>query len=247
MTTSVEALCYVFGIVAAGQHLPSVEQNGPAEALRLIEADDLAAVVGTPPDDRPLGRAVDLLAHDRVLGAFVNAGTTVLPMRFGAVLADETAVVEDILAARRDELLAELARIEGRVQFTLGVRYEQDVALREVLSAHPEIAGLRSQEQEAGPESFDRRIRLGEMVVRALDEMRSRDVELILGEVGDVVDLHVHEPASPEDVLNAAVLVERDRTASFERGVETIARHHHPRMRIRLTGPSPAYDFVGDS
>src|SRR3954470_15171118 len=97
MTTSVVAPCYVFGVVRAGTPVPAVDAAGPAAGLRLVEAGDLAAIVGSPPGDRPLGRAVDLVAHDQVLGAFVAAGTTVVPLQFGALLADESAVVEDIL------------------------------------------------------------------------------------------------------------------------------------------------------
>jgi hypothetical protein len=235
-------MSYVFGVVPAGAGLPDVDETGPAEGLRLVEADGLAAVVGTPAAGRPLGRAADLMTHDRVLAALVDAGTPVLPMRFGAVLRDDAAVTEDLLAARSDTLLAELDRVTGRVQFTLTARYDQDVVLREVLAARPDIARLRAAADDG---AFDRRLRLGELVVQALERLRPADARAVLDGITDAVEVRQHRVTAAESVLNAAVLVERDHAAAFERGVERIAKRHHPRLRMRLAGPSPAYDFVG--
>ncbi|HEY2272376.1 MAG TPA: GvpL/GvpF family gas vesicle protein [Jatrophihabitantaceae bacterium] len=242
MTTSVDRMSYVFGVVAAGTRLPEIDEAGPAAALRLVEAAGLAAVVGTPPAHRSLGRAADLLTHDRVVAALVEAGTPVLPMRFGAVLQSDAAVIEDVLTARHDELRAGLARVAGRVQFTLTVRYEQQVVLRGLLAARPDIARLRGS-QDA--ENFDQRLRLGELVVQALDEMRPADAQAVLADLPDTADLLLHKTTAPDAVLHAAVLVERQAAAAFERGVELVARRHHPRLQLRLAGPSAPYDFVG--
>jgi len=103
MTATVQTAVYVFGIVPADAAVPKSEDAGLAARLRLVAADDLAALVGSVPTDRPLGRAADLRAHDRVLAAVVNAGTPVLPMRFGAVVSSEDAVVEELLTPHRAE------------------------------------------------------------------------------------------------------------------------------------------------
>lgn len=244
MTTSVESLCYVFGIVEAGASAPPPADTGLASQLRLVEGDGVAAVVGTLPDDRPLGKAADLLAHDRVLADLVAAGTPVLPMRFGAVMTDEAAVVEELLGGHREDFLAELESIRGRVQYTVTLRYEQDVVLRELLSEHPEIAQLRTAGDTDGAGSFDRRLRLGELVVRALEQRRPAQAPTLLEEIGSVADVRVHQSTSPEVVLTAALLIDSSRAADFERRLEEMGKRHHGRLRIRLVGPSPAYDFV---
>lgn len=247
MRASVASPCYVFGVVAAGASVPAVDETGPAEGLRLIECKGLAAVVGTFAEDRELGRAADLLTHDRVVGAFVAAGTTVLPLRFGTLVADEDAVIDDVLAARHNELRDELDRLEGRVQYTLKVRYDQDVVLREVVAADPEIARLRAETSGDGTASLDRRMRLGELVVHALEQCRARDAQTVLDELGAVAAQRAHEPGAPDEVLGMALLVDRERASAFERRVDKLARRHHPRLRVRLVGPSPAYDFVGST
>jgi len=244
VTTSVESWCYVFGIVPAGAQVPPSSGAGPAAQLRLVESDGLAAVVGTPPTHRSLGRAADLLEHDRVLADLVASGVPVLPMRFGAVMTDEAAVAAELLAAHHDDFVEELDVLKGRVQYTVRVRYEQDAVLREVLAASPEIEQLRTPDDVDGG-SFDRRLRLGELVVKALERRRPADADAVLEELGDAVDVRVRQTSSPDDVLDAAFLVDSAQAAEFERRVEKVGRDHHDRLRIRLIGPSPAYDFVG--
>jgi Gas vesicle synthesis protein GvpL/GvpF len=243
VTTSVDSWCYVFGIVPADAPLPPSDQTGPATQLRLVTSGKLAAIVGTPPADRPLGRAADLVAHDRVLAAAVAAGTPVLPMRFGAVLSDESAVVEELLAANEERFRADLERVRGRVQYTVKVRYEQDAVLRDVIARSPEVAQLRA----SGDGGFDRQLQLGELVVRALEELRPADAAAVLDALDGLGEVRTDETPSPEEVLNAAFLVSAESAAEFEHRVEAVGRRHADRLRIRLVGPSPAYNFVGGS
>lgn len=245
MTTSVESWSYVFGIVPAGTSLPPTMEGGPLTDLRLVRVAELAAIVGTPPGDRPLGRAADLVAHDRVLAELVRGGTPVLPMRFGAVLSDDGAVAAELLDAHRDDLSAELETVRGRVQYTVKVRYEQDAVLREVLAAHPEIDRLRGGGSPGTAEAFDRQLRLGELVVRAIEDLRPADAARVLDELGTEAEVHVHEPAAPEEVVGASFLVDTRQASEFERRVEAVGKRHSGRLRLRLVGPSPAYDFVG--
>jgi hypothetical protein len=247
VTVSVDSWCYVFGIVPEGAAVPKTDEGGPASRLRLVTAGQLAALVGSPPDDRPLGRAADLLAHDRVLADVVASGTPVLPMRFGAVMTDEAAVAQELLEANYDHFAEVLERVRDRVQYTVAVRYEQDTVLRQVLAEHPEIARLREVDGQAETRAaFDRRLRLGELVVKALEQLRPADASAVLDELDGEADVSLRQPASPDDVLDAAFLVETARATDFENRVEEVARRHAGRLRIRLVGPSPAYDFVGD-
>src|SRR3954469_20779176 len=114
MTATVQTACYVFGIVPADAPLPANDGAGLAAGLKLVEAGDLAAVVGSVPTDRPLGRAADLRAHDRGVADPVGAGAAVLPMRFGAVVVDEAGVVDELLVPHRAEFEEALATLKGR-------------------------------------------------------------------------------------------------------------------------------------
>jgi len=244
VTTAVDSWCYVFGVVPAGSRL-SPPGAGLSQRLRLVESGELAAVVSTPPADRSLGRAADLIEHDRVLADLVAGGTPVLPMRFGAVLSDDQAVVEELLGAHAAEFRAALDAVRDRVQYTVKARYVEDVVLREVLAENPEIERLRRAGFADDDATFERRLGLGELIVRALEQRRPADADTLLDELGAVGEVSYRELANPEEVLDAAFLIERSEAGAFERRVGAIARKHGERLEIRLVGPSPAYDFVG--
>ena len=142
-------------------------------------------------------------------------------MRFPAVV-EEHAVVDELLAPNEDHFVALLDDLEGRAQFTLTGRYEQDAVLREILEGDPEIAALREKVRELPEDaSYYDRVRLGELIVQALEQRRE-------GEAADIVDrlepfavATVSNPlGAPEDVVNVAFLVERER----QRGVRERGR-----------------------
>jgi hypothetical protein len=241
MTATVDSACYVFGIVPAGARLPDCNGSGPASELRLVPADDLAAVVGPLPRGRSLGRTSDLLAHDEVLAALVATRTPVLPMRFGAVLPDEQAVTTDLLHEHAAEFRADLDRVRDRVQYTVKVRYREPVVLREILTDRPELERLRDAA------SFAARLQLGQAIVAELDRRRPGDVSDVLAAIGEFDEVRLGEPAEPDDVLSAAFLVRYGSAAAFEKQIDTLARRRASRMQMRLVGPTAAYDFVGRS
>jgi hypothetical protein len=50
----------------------------------------------------------------------------ILPLRFGAVLASEDAVAEELLAARHEEFADALEQLDGRAEFVIKGRYLQE-------------------------------------------------------------------------------------------------------------------------
>lgn len=239
---------YVYGLVAAGTRLPDgLTGLGPTGEVRTVEHDRLAAIVGDVPEDRPLGTRADLLAHEAVVDT-VARETTVLPMRFPAVI-DDTGLVDELMAPHQDQFLAVLAELEGAVQYTLRARYEQEVLLREVLEDDEEIreldAQLRELPQDAG---YNERIRLGELIVAALDERSAVDADDIEARLQPYAQRVARSPApQPDEVITAAFLVPRDQTAAFEEAVEKLGADTRDWLRLRLLGPLAPYDFVAGS
>lgn len=237
---------YVYGLAPASVELPpDLRGLGPTGEVTTIQYGQLAALVGDVETDRPLGTRDDLLAHEKVVDT-VATETTVLPMRFGAVVASRDAVVEELLAPHHDKFLSILSELEDRVQFTLKGRYELDTVLREVISEDTEVLELREHVQ-ALPEdaSYYDRVRLGELVVAALERRREGDAAVIHERLSPLaVATAVHQSAEPEDVVNTGFLVERKKQQEFEQAVEKLGAELVGRMRFRLLGPLAPYDFV---
>jgi hypothetical protein len=236
---------YVYGLVAADTELPDdLTGLGPSGKVRLVAHERVAAIVGDVPTDRPLGTRDDLLAHEAVVDG-VAATTTVLPMRFPAVI-EEEGVVEELLAPHQDRFLRALEQLEGTVQYTLKARYEQDVLLREILE---EDEGARElQERIRGvPEdaSYYDRVKLGELIVKAFEQRRDVDAADIVERVGPYAEeVSTTTPAQPEEVVTAAFLVRRDAAERFEQEIDELGADTADWLRLRLLGPLAPYDFV---
>lgn len=240
---------YIYGITRPGVPLPADLTGLDDRPVGLVELGDCAAVVSDLSPNRPLGERADLMAHQGVLEALVKAGVEVLPFRFGAAMNSREAVEQELLAHNAEQLSHSLARVAGRVELRLKGTYVQEIVLREVMAEEPQIAELnrrlREIPEDAADAAYYDRIRLGELVAQALERRRERDGQVLLDALGPQAEAVVQRtPTREEDMLDASFLVERDRQPAFEQAVAALAEADGGRVRLRLIGPLPPYDFV---
>jgi Gas vesicle synthesis protein GvpL/GvpF len=239
---------YVYGIIPADVEL-AAETPGvgdPPGQIRVVRSDGLAALVSEVDCSRPLGSPQDLVAHEQIVDA-TAAEVPVLPARFGAVMASEEEVAEDLLAANHDEFEDAIQELEGRAQFVVKGRYSEQAILAEILSENRQAGHLANKLRGADPDATrDARIKLGEIINGAVEVKRRKDTRAL----GDAMDGHcvasvVREPTHELDAVHVAFLVETDGESEMEQAVEDLARDWEGRIDVRLLGPMAAYDFVG--
>jgi hypothetical protein len=237
---------YVYGIVPADASLEEIEASaGMGSGVRLVTEGAVGALVETIDPEQPLGRRKDLLAHSTVLNAMAAQGP-VLPMRFGSVVADEEAVVEELLRPQHDHFAEMLEGVRGKVQLNLRARYELDTVLAEIVQNRPDIAELRERTADLPEDAthYDR-IRLGELVAHEVDERRSRDSGRILDQlVQHAEDYLVREVSGMDNLAELSFLVAEEDVAAFEDAAESVAEQFAGRARINLVGPMALYDFL---
>lgn len=239
--------CYVYGIVPAGDP-PALDAPGvgdPPGKVELVRYGDVAALVSEVDPARPLGRPEDLLAHQRVLDA-ASEVAPVLPMRFGSVVSDPEAVAAELLEPYHDQFAAVLEEIDGRAQYVVTGRYDEQAVLAEVLAENPEAADLQ-QEIQGKDEAVTRaeRIQLGEIVGDAVSVKREADT----GEAAQVLEPFsvatvVREPTHEFTAAHLALLTDKDREAELESAYAGLVRSWAGRVQLRLLGPMAPYDFV---
>jgi gas vesicle protein GvpL/GvpF len=234
---------YFYGVVPAGTDVAGLEGLDGVE-VEAVEHAGMAAVVSRLPLDRPPGRSAELVAHARVVDTLASA-TSVVPAQFGLVVDHDLLEVAGILdrnAARFGELLA---RLEGSVQLNLRATYQADQVLAELVQQDPLVSQLRRRTRHlpAGTAHPDL-VRLGEAVSRGLRHKRLEDSQIVLDTVVPSVAEHRIRPGSDYDVIDAALLVDRDRVPALEARLEALAEAVHERFRMRLVGPVAPYDFV---
>lgn len=236
---------YVYGIVPADAPVDVVRDAGMGQVVELIADGPVAALVELVDPDRPLGRRRDLVAHSTVLNTMAVHGP-VLPMRFGSVLQDQPALVGELLRPQCEHFSALLGQVEGKVQFTLRARYVLDTVLAEVVAAEPEIAELRRRTADLPEDATHyERIRLGELVSRAVDVRRRDDAQEILDRLAPHgLDHVVREVSGMDSLAEFAILVEVERQEELEHEAELLAAELDGRVRLSLVGPMALYDFV---
>ncbi len=235
---------YVYGVVPHAVDPPAIPGIGGAP-LQLITSDGLAALVSEVPDgELRMGRE-EMTVHSKVLEEALSRGT-VLPMRFGVVMAGDAAVDRHLLHAHRDALSSQLEELEGKVELSLRATYEEDSLMREVVCEDQDVARL-SESLRGAPEdaTYYGRIELGELVARAVERKRERDADEILVALTPLaLDVRVAEPAHERIALSASFLVERERLEEFDHAVERAAAAQANRIRFKYTGPLPPHSFV---
>jgi hypothetical protein len=238
---------YIYGVIPAAGPTGWVgadEIDGPAAAVRTIEAGDLSALVSDIPGDRVPGRREDLELHRRVLARAIEHGT-VIPMRCGMVMDSEDLVRERLLVKHRPELVDLLHTLDGQVQMTVRAFYAEDALLRHVMETNEEIAN-RSAALEGLPELATRaeRIALGEMVAAAVDSRRARDEQALLERLKAFAsDVRVDPPGGDRVALNAQLLVPRDRRVALDDAVRELGTALAGYLALRYIGPLPPYSF----
>ncbi|WP_378035544.1 GvpL/GvpF family gas vesicle protein [Actinomycetospora atypica] len=239
---------YVYGIVPAGTRLPEDLEPVPhdgEEGLGLVTSGRVAAVVSDVATDRPLGTRKDLTAHERVLNALAQ-NSAVLPMRFGAVVADDDAVADELLAPHEDYFVRALEQMTGLTQFNLRGDYVQEAVLARIVQEDPEIDRLRRQIAGVDEDAaYYDRIKLGEAISHAFDSLRQQDADATLDALERfAVSTVVKEAGGENGAVHVAFLVREDHRTDFERAVDDLGDAWEGRVTLRLVGPTAAFDFL---
>ena len=240
---------YVYGVVDGGRTVDpdggvGLVHSGPVAAIvtrvELAEFDDLDERLNDPAWLEEKARH-----HETVVSRASREGP-VVPLRFGAIYRRREDV-EKLLTERRDEFVADLERVRGRVE--LGVKgYVARGALEELLArqrtttpaASPGRAYLerRQVQQDIAAEAKA-------MVAEAARRTHTRLLERSVA--GAVSRPHSRELSGrTEDMfLNAAYLVPAG-DDSLRGEIAALQLAYAPlSVSFEVTGPWPPYSFVG--
>jgi hypothetical protein len=240
--------CYVYGILPGDVELTEDIRGVGGRKVKLVGNDVLAALVSEVDLLGPIGTPDDLQVHKEILDS-VAAGAPVLPLRFGAVLTNEDAVIEELLEANHDEFIAALEELEDRTEFVVNGRYVESAILEEILSQDSEAADLREQIRGQDTEATrQERMRLGEIISNGIASRRDEDTQVLLSRMGDhSVASFIREPTHELDAVHVAFLLDGDQEDELDEVIEDLGADWEGRVELRVLGPMAPYDFVSPS
>jgi hypothetical protein len=261
-----EARCvWLYAVAADSAELPA---NGAAGIgvgggrVRAVRAAGLAAVVEDVGEDEfgeaALRRNLEDLewlertarAHHEVIEAIAGRGP-VVPMRLATVYSGDDSVA-DTLRQRAGDLGGALARISERSEW--GVKaYAALPADTRAAETGPEPNAQANVPGKPGTAYLQRR----RAQLTSRTDARQAAVagaEAVHAELSRLsAAARLYPPQAPRltgqaapMVLNAAYLVADERVGEFAAAVDNLTGRHRS-LRLDLTGPWPAYSFVGES
>lgn len=236
---------YVYGIVRAGTPMPYPPAGIEGRPVATIERPPLAALVSDAPAGPVKATRKNLMAHSDVLQKVV-AERTVLPMRFGVVMPSAEAAEDELLCEHEEDLVAQLDAFEGLVELDLKIVCPEDVQMRAVVAARPDVAQLgREVRGKPADATYYDRIRLGELVAQASAALRDELTALVVGAIEPLaLRTDIGEPAHEQMLLNVAFLIERERLEEVDRAVRRVDEEIPAGMNLKYVGPLPPYRFV---
>jgi hypothetical protein len=229
--------------------LPALPGLGEAPLLSLVYRD-IAAVASrlAAPDNASVPPATEsnLWRHEAIVEALMGT-RAVLPVSFGAVLADEAAL-QAILATRYTGFVTDLRRVSGRVELSVHVLEDGEW---QMANGKWQMADSESQPSAIGhqPSAISgHAYMLARLEAeRSLQAWRQRAETLAAGihaRLARLADENTRlSPVTSHLLLKAAYLVPRERVTDFRQEVESLCLAY-PHLRFLCTGPWPAYSFI---
>jgi Gas vesicle synthesis protein GvpL/GvpF len=228
--------------------------------VRTVGAAGLTAIVGDVGEpefgEAALRRNLEdldwLERMARAHHAVIKAAATrcpVVPMRFATVYASDEGVVQT-LRQRTGDFREALARITARSEW--GVK----AYAAEPADTGPAPGGPPDGQASAGAgpgAAYLQRRRAQLMAHKTARQEATAGAQAVHAELGRLsVSARLYPPQSPDlagrptpMVLNAAYLVADERADEFAAAVTDLTARHRS-VRLALTGPWPAYSFVGE-
>lgn len=213
--------------------------------VRVIRDGDLAAIVSDSLTDEYDITLDNMTAHERVIEATMTRAD-VLPASFGIVASSDQELREQFLQREAGVLHQQLEVVKNCVELGVKALWEQDALFAEITAEDGEIQALRDQIAGTTPEqTYDIRIRLGELADAAIQRMREQDAVSILNALSPfAVGTRTNQVFADMMILNAAFLVDKPHLAAFESQIKALQQSYAGRIILQYAGPFPPYNFV---
>lgn len=204
--------------------------------LEEIRYKDIAAIVGkgeanSVEELSTAQRQSWLIAYQQTNLAIFHQ-STILPLRFGA-LVDDTAEVERFLAASYLQMKATLARVRGKAEFAVQLFWDLPTVLKEMHQNEQGLQGARDM------------IEIGRLLFEAAERKRNAIVDAVHRTLS-AVSLSSSEAKRTDDsmIMNRSYLIERSVEGQFDEAMAALGRESPSYLRFKYVGPIPPYSFV---
>jgi gas vesicle protein GvpL/GvpF len=245
-TSDVEDGIYVYMIIESTEPrtFGKIGIGTRGDDVYTVHYKDLAAVVSRTPLVVYDPTRENVLAHEHVNEVIIEEGFTPVPMSFGTLFKTEKDIVE-FLEDTYSELRDVLVKMKDKLEFNLRVNWAREEVLADIEREDEGIRRLKEEISKSQQSTYFARMQLGRLVEQALAERADAYVRDIYEYLRDgAIASRSNKPIGDKMIMNAAFLVEREKTDIFDQKVTEIAQRYESKLSFRYTGPWPPWNFV---
>lgn len=245
---------YIYCIIDAQEEkdFGSTGIGGRGDRVHSFVFEDIAAVVSdTPVIKYPISKE-NTLAHMKVM-EMVMKDCTILPVKFGTIASGnksqipEQRIKLEILKARHKEIKELFSLMKNKVELGLKAMWiDMKFIFEEIVEENTDIKILKQRISSGNSgQTYGQRIKLGEMVKKALETKKFKEEEEILKILeGVYYELRRNKTFGDNMIMNSAFLVDKARTKAFDNLIEKLISTYNNRTRFKYVGPIPPCNFV---
>jgi hypothetical protein len=195
--------------------------------------------------------AIRAMRHETV-AEYVAKRVTVIPLRFGTIYLERSGI-EQMLTDQSKDLESILEQLRGREEWGVNVYSDRAMLLSSITSVSPVLRDLVQRAEQAPPgQSY--------LMQKKIDALKIDEARAAVNRIVDQIEetlkeqsdgarrlriLKVETTEHGELKAKFAFLINRREFDQFKDAAERLAQEHQEAgVRLELTGPWPAYNFL---
>ena len=237
---------YLYGLIEAKTDKKyisrGVEGSSPVYTVR---HKDVGAIISDLSQEIVKATLENCALHEKVLEEAMRE-TTVLPFEFGTVSPGGEAVT-NLIKNNYINIKKSINYLRDKMEMGVQARWAgMEKIFQEIVSENRHIALYKKSIEKKSPnETYQDRIKIGQLVAQALYVKKEKEIHLILtalkrGTLGYVPEKIVGDNM----IFNGAFLVRKTNLARFESILYSLGHKLDDRIDFTYTGPLPPYNFT---
>jgi len=207
--------------------------------------DGFAFLYSEAQQERYLASRKNLLGHEKVLEQAMHEGfRTLLPLQFGLIIEDWSAVTQQLTEPHGAGLLELFDKLSGQREVGIKVFWTQDEELQALIT---ENEGLKTQRDslEGKNLSMDEVVAIGQAIEKAMGDRKQTIIQSFQAELNPLASEIVENDTLTESMIyNAAYLIPWDAESAFSHHVEALDHQFDQRLKIRYNNFTAPFNFA---
>ena len=214
----------------------------PVQAYRI---DSFTFLYSEAQQERYLASRRNLLGHERVLEQAMESGyRTLLPLRFGLIIEDWTAVEAQLIIPHAAGLKTLLERLDGQREVGIKVYWETATELESLMAEHEDLRAERDRLMGKSL-SMEQVIQIGQAIDEAMGDRKQAVIKTFQDALNPLAaEVVENDPLTDTMIYNAAYLIPWDDEPAFGDRVEELDQTFEDRLRIRYNNFTAPFNFA---